>query len=118
MYTWGTGEHSAPRNMYHKQIADLTARIIEVERPEKIILFGSYANGTATENSDVDLLVVSRSTRPRPEREVRLTRELFGSGVPYDLLVLTPEEMAERLRRNGPFIREILSTGQIVYERP
>jgi hypothetical protein len=38
--------------------------------------------------------------------------------VPYDLLVLTPEEMEERLRRNGPFIREILSTGQIVYQRP
>jgi electron transfer flavoprotein alpha subunit len=63
--------------MYHKQIAELTVRIIEVERPAKIILFGSYANGTA------------------------LLRK-----------------MAERLRRTGPFIREILSTGQTVYERP
>jgi hypothetical protein len=61
--------------------------------------------------------VISRSTLPRPEREVRLTRQLFGSGVPYDLLVLTPEEMEERLRRNGPFIREILSTGRVVYQR-
>jgi predicted nucleotidyltransferase len=104
--------------MYHKEIAELTTRIVEAERPEKIILFGSYASGTATESSDVDLLVISRSTLPRPEREVRLTRQLFGSGVPYDLLVLTPEEMEQRLRRNGPFIREILSTGQVVYQRP
>jgi predicted nucleotidyltransferase len=104
--------------MYHEQIAQLTARIVAAERPEKIILFGSYASGTATENSDIDLLVISHSTLPRPEREVRLTRQLFGSGVPYDLLVLTPEEMEERLRRNGPFIREILATGQVVYQRP
>ena len=58
---------------------------------------GSYASGTATESSDIDLLVISRSTLPRREREVRLTRRLFGSGVPYDLLVLTPEEMEERI---------------------
>jgi len=104
--------------MYHQEIARLTVKIVEAERPEKIILFGSYANGTATEASDIDLLVISRSTLPRQQREVRLTRQLFGSGVPYDLLVLTPEEMAERLRRNGPFIREILSTGRVVYQRP
>jgi predicted nucleotidyltransferase len=104
--------------MYHKQIAELTTRIVEAEGPEKIILFGSYASGTATESSDIDLLVISRSTLSRPEREVRLTRQLFGSGVPYDLLVLTPEEVEERLRRNGSFIREILSTGQVVYQRP
>jgi predicted nucleotidyltransferase len=103
--------------MYHKGIAQLTARIVEAEQPEKIILFGSYASGTATESSDIDLLVISRSTLPRAEREVRLTRQLFGSGVPYDLLVLTPEEMEQRLRRNGPFIREILSTGLVVYQR-
>ena len=118
MYTGGTGENLARGNMYHKEIAELTARIIEAERPEEIILFGSYARGTATEGSDIDLLVISRSTLPRREREVRLTRQLFGSGVPYDLLVLTPEEMEERLRRNGPFIREILSTGQVVYQCP
>ena len=97
LYTGGTGENFACGNMYHEEIAQLTARIVEVERPEKIILFGSYASGTATESSDIDLLVISRSTLPRREREVRLTRRLFGSGVPYDLLVLTPEEMEERI---------------------
>src|ERR1039458_8087809 len=131
----GNGQHTAPAaqqcrcilrhgrefragNMYHEEIAQLTAKIVEAERPEKIILFGSYASGTATESSDIDLLVISRSELPRREREVRLTRQLFGSGVPFDLFVLTPEEVEERLRRNGPFIREILSTGQVVYQRP
>jgi len=118
VYPGGTGENIASGHTYHKEIATLAARIIEAERPEKIILFGSYASGTATESSDIDLLVISRSTLSRREREVRLTRRLFGSGVPYDLFVLTPEDLDERLRRKGPFIREILSTGQVVYQRP
>ena len=118
VYTGGTFKNIGRGNMYHEEIAQLTARIVEAERPEKVILFGSYASGTATESSDIDLLVISHSTLPRREREVRLTRQLFGSGVPYDLLVLTPEEIEERLLRNGPFIREILSTGQVVYQRP
>ena len=82
LYTGDADESLAWGNMYHKQIAELTTRIVEAEGPEKIILFGSYASGTATESSDIDLLVISRSTLSRPEREVRLTRQLFGSGVP------------------------------------
>jgi predicted nucleotidyltransferase len=103
--------------MYHEKIRELTTKIVEAEQPEKIVLFGSWATGTATEDSDVDLLVISRSALPRRERELRLTRRLFGSGVPYDLFVLTPEE-TERLRGSGPFLREILASGQVLYERP
>jgi uncharacterized protein len=103
--------------MYYDEIKRLTARIVEAERPEKIILFGSYARGAPTEDSDIDLLVISRSTLSRRERETRLTRQLFGSGVPYDVVVLTPEEIEERLRSSGAFIREILSTGRVLYER-
>jgi uncharacterized protein len=103
--------------MYHRQIAELAARIVELEQPERIVLFGSYARGTATQDSDVDLLVISRWALPRREREIRLTRQFFGSGVPFDLMVLTPEEVEERLRRNGPIIREILSSGPVLYQR-
>jgi predicted nucleotidyltransferase len=103
--------------MYYEKIRQLTAKIVELEQPERIILFGSYARGTPTEDCDVDLLVISQSMLPRREREVRLTRQLFGSGVPYDLLVLTPKEVEERLQRKGPFMREILASGQVVYQR-
>ncbi len=95
----------------------LTKRIVQFEQPEKIILFGSQAQGTATEDSDFDLLVISRSTLPRYQREVRLTRRLFGSGLAFDLLVLTPDELEQRVRANGPFLREILSSGKVLYER-
>ncbi len=95
----------------------LKNKIVELEEPEKIILFGSFAKGAATEESDVDLLVITRSSLPRREREVLLTRKLFGLGVAYDLIVLTPEEVEARQRSNGPFLREILTTGRVLNER-
>jgi predicted nucleotidyltransferase len=95
----------------------LKNRIVELEHPDKIILFGSRARDTATPDSDVDLLIVAPSPLPRDEREIRLTRQLFGSGLAFDILYLTPDEVEARLRRNGPFIREILENGMLLYER-
>jgi hypothetical protein len=66
----------------------------------------------------VDLLVIGPSDLPRRERQVHFRRALFGSCIPYDLIALTPEEVEARLQIRGPFIREILSTGQVIYERP
>ena len=103
--------------MVSEKIEALKNRIVEAAQPERIILFGSSARGTATEASDVDLLVIVRSDLPRRERERNLTRLLFGSGVAYDLIALTPEEVDERLRIRGPFLTEILSTGRVIYER-
>ncbi len=103
--------------MFANQVEDLKNRILAVDDPERIILFGSHAAGCATESSDVDLLVVTRSALSRHKREVLLTRKLFGSGIAFDLLVLTPAEMEERIRLNGPFFREILAHGKTIYER-
>lgn len=99
------------------RIEILKAKIVELGHPDKIILFGSHARGTATEDSDVDLLVIGPSDLPRREREFRIISALFSSGIPYDLIALTPEEVDARLRINGPFIKEILSTGKVIYER-
>ena len=100
-----------------KRIEVLRDKIVAFGQPDKIILFGSHARGTARPDSDVDLLVIGPSDLPRRQRQVRFRRALFGSGVAYDLLALTPAEVELRLQRNGPFIREILSNGKLIYER-
>jgi predicted nucleotidyltransferase len=105
------------RQHMDKRIEVLKHKIVEFGHPDKIILFGSHARGTATDDSDVDLLVIGPSDLPQRQRQVRFRKALFGSGVPYDLIALTPEEVELRLQRNGPFIREILSTGKVIYER-
>jgi predicted nucleotidyltransferase len=87
-------------------------------RPRKIILFGSYAYGRPTEDSDVDLLVVMNRTRPRGERMSFRIREAVDAGFPMDLLVRTPGFIAKRLKWKDCFTQEIMRKGKVLYEAP
>lgn len=93
-------------------------RIVRELKPEKIILFGSYAYGTPTPDSDVDLLVVMNTQERSPiKRALPVMRLIVPRPFDTDILVRTPDEV-ERSRRDGsPFIKEILTKGRILYER-
>jgi len=84
--------------------------------PQKIVLFGSYAYGHPTEDSDVDLLVIMARTRARGERMSVRIRQAIPRDFPLDLLVRTPSEVARRLRWGDPFMRELLEKGDVMYE--
>ncbi|HPM12870.1 MAG TPA: nucleotidyltransferase domain-containing protein [Bacteroidales bacterium] len=101
----------------NNKISELVNKIAEGYNPEKIILFGSYAKGTANEDSDVDLLVIKDSNIPRPERTFQVRKMLYGMMIPIDILVYTPIEIKESQKSNLHFLHEVLSTGKIVYER-
>lgn len=83
--------------------------------PLQVILFGSYAYGTPTEDSDVDLLVVM----PIPKSEFRNKAIEIRQRIPYrfgmDLLVRSPEEIAYRVSYNDWFLREITEKGKLLH---
>ena len=86
-------------------------------RPEKIILFGSYARGLATEESDVDVLVVMPLARGwRDVRQAAAIRERVSASFPMDVIVRSPRDVARRLARGDGFIADILRHGQLMYE--
>ncbi len=85
-------------------------------RPEKIILFGSLAQNEATEGSDIDLLVIKDTDKDPWSRSEELD-SFVQHGVPVDVLIYTPREIEERLAMNDFFVREILETGKVLYER-
>jgi predicted nucleotidyltransferase len=91
--------------------------LIAQVQPQKIILFGSYAYGDPTPDSDVDLLIVMETTDPPTERFMRVARLLRPRLFPVDILVYTPEEIEDALKRNNFFIREICTRGITLYER-
>jgi len=91
--------------------------IAEALQPEKIVLFGSYAYGTPTPDSDVDLLVIMETTAPHVERYLSVSRLLRPRLFPVDILVRTPDEIEHALRSGDFFIQEILSRGRVLYER-
>ncbi len=72
----------------------ITTRIAEAVRPEKIILFGSWARGERGPHSDIDLLIIQESDLSRPQRYAQARRLFWGMGVPMDILVYTPQEFA------------------------
>lgn len=100
------------------KIRDFCNEVAKKFRPRKIILFGSYAYGQPTVDSDVDLLVVMNRTRYRGERMSLRIRLALRQEFPMDLLVRTPAHIAKRLRWRDPFICEIIEKGKVLYEAP
>ncbi|MCZ7626688.1 MAG: nucleotidyltransferase domain-containing protein [Candidatus Methylomirabilis sp.] len=92
-------------------------RIIEVSRPQQLILFGSYIRGETKVNSDLDILVVVPDDIKSPRQEsVRIRRELRDILMPMDILVV-PHGRWEQLKElPGTVYREAWMRGRIVYE--
>ncbi len=97
-----------------EQIQEYSDRIAAEFKPERIILFGSYAYGAPTRDSDVDLLVVMpcKDDSSRKAFEIRRT---IPADFPVDLLVRSPEQIKQRLELNDWFIREIIEEGRTIY---
>jgi predicted nucleotidyltransferase len=94
-------------------------RIVSELKPEKIILFGSYAYGNPTPDSDVDLLVIMKTRAREIDRYIAVSNLLYPRQFPVDILVKTPKEVEAASRKKGNFfMREILSKGKVIYERP
>jgi len=98
-------------------IGDIVRRIVQTAQPEKIILFGSRARGDARPNSDFDVLVIKESSEPGYRRDAPLYVALAGLPVEVDVLVYTPEEVAEWAQVPQAFVTTATREGKTVYER-
>ena len=97
------------------QIRQLCTRITREFKPEKIILFGSYAYGRPTLESDLDVMVVMQFEGDPLEQAVTMLNRL-NMLIPIDLLVRTPEQIQQRLEMGDSFIRDIMERGKVMYE--
>ena len=106
-----------------KSIKDLILkmcdRIKEAYQPDRIILFGSFAYGNPTDDSDVDLLIVEDDARRPIDRRVdirHIVRE-ENRKIALTLLVYTPAELEYRLSIGDDFVDEVLKSGEVLYAR-
>ena len=100
------------------RIQQLSDEIARKYHPDKIILFGSYAYGNPTEDSDVDLLVVLPFEGRPLAKSVEIMCDVLPSPYfPVDLLARTPAEVWRRYTQYNPVIREALDRGRVLYER-
>ena len=94
-----------------KEIHTTCDDIVREFAPQQVILFGSYAYGTPTEESDVDMLVVMETQRQAWEIQERIPRRFH-----LDLHVWCPEDIAYRVAHNDWFLREVLEKGDVLYD--
>lgn len=103
-----------------QQIDEIVRILVNECQPEKIILFGSYAQGTANEDSDLDLAIVKKTDLPPHKRSTEFRKALRSEGRRWlfgmDILVYTPEEIEAYRSSPYSFVHEIFSTGKTLYE--
>jgi predicted nucleotidyltransferase len=96
-------------------IQQVVQQIVERFHPQKVFLFGSHAYGEPTPDSDVDLLVTMETPLRNVDQAVEIRKEV-DFPFPADLLVRTPQQIAERLALGDVFLREVLTKGLVLYE--
>lgn len=101
----------------HDVIAEMVRRIVARFNPERVIVFGSHARGTAGPDSDVDLLVVMHPHGSKRARAVEIYGLLAGIGVPKDVIVVTPEEFDSYRDAPGTVIQTARQEGKVLYDR-
>jgi len=100
-----------------ESLPDAIDRIVENAGPERIVLFGSYAYGNPTADSDVDLLVIMQTDATSAERSWAISKLLLPRPFPVDILVRTPDEVRQSLLKGDPFLTKVLEDGLVLYER-
>jgi len=102
-------------SLQRKDISDFARQIGHEFHPDRVVLFGSYAYGTPTPDSDVDLLVVMPFEGLGGTKAFEIMRKLKPR-IPVDLVVRRPEDIQRRLAWNDFFLREIEERGEVLYE--
>ena len=99
------------------ELDEIVRRVVDGYQPEKIILFGSYAYGRPSADSDLDLLIIKKTSERFIDRWTNVRKIVSDPkrSIPFEPLVLTPQEVKERLAIGDQFIEEIITKGEVVY---
>ena len=100
-----------------KSILELRDCIALEFQPQRIIMFGSCADGTQAEHSDLDLLIIMKYVGSGLRKAIEILNRI-NPKVAVDLVVKTPEEIQQRIRENDFFLSDVLRRGRVIYEAP
>lgn len=99
------------------KIREIVSGIAKQFNPEKIFLFGSYANETQKEDSDIDLLIIQDTDLPIQQRGFDIRMSLVGSMTPFDILIYTKAEFEQEKDKSYSFLNSALKQSKLLYER-
>lgn len=99
------------------QIDKISEQIVREVNPERVILFGSYAKGIQTNDSDVDLIIISKTNLPKHKRSIEIRRLFYRKLIPMDIKVYTPEEFEKERLNKFSFLNSVLKESKVLYDR-
>ena len=99
----------------NSQIEDIKEKIAKGYKPERIYLFGSYANGYPDQDSDLDFIIVKETNLPKHKRGWEIRKFLFGLKVPMDLKVYTPAEFENEKNNQYSFLFSAMKGSKLLY---
>jgi len=104
---------------YRRVIRQISRALEKEYAPERIVLFGSFASGKQRAESDIDLLIVKRTSQPFYKRLATVRRIVspMRAGMPFDPIVVTPQELAQRLKIEDQFLGDIIRSGKVLYAK-
>jgi predicted nucleotidyltransferase len=97
----------------YERLKKISERLKKEYHAQKVILFGSYARGEETEDSDIDILVIA-PTKERMFERMATVRGLIRdlrNGLPLSPIVFTPAEIENKLKKYDAFIQTIFTEG-------
>ncbi|MBC8525371.1 MAG: nucleotidyltransferase domain-containing protein [Candidatus Cloacimonetes bacterium] len=96
----------------------IVKKIVKAIDPEKIILFGSYARGDFSKNSDLDLFIIKDGEHDSRMMRGKVADLLWGRRFPVDLFIRKTEEVEWNFRAKNPFyLYHIFKDGKVLYEK-
>jgi predicted nucleotidyltransferase len=101
--------------LLQKEIENIKNIIVNKFQPDKIILFGSYANGLQNKNSDLDILIIKDMKQPRYQRSREVRKLLREFCFPMDILIYTNSEFEKWRDVKNSFVYQVLQNGKIIY---
>src|SRR3989339_1770847 len=99
------------------KIKEIKEKIANAVLPDKIILFGSYALGTQTIDSDIDLVVIANEKGSQHQKNIKVKRLFPGRDFSLDVFVFTSDEEKKYGMIRGTILNTAITTGKVLYER-
>jgi predicted nucleotidyltransferase len=101
-----------------RDLERLLRKLVAGYAPRQVYLFGSHAYGEPDEHSDLDLLIVKETDKTPFQRRVEVGRIVQDRSrrTPIQPLVITPQELDERMQMGDPFLIEIVEQGELLYD--
>lgn len=104
------------KNLLENELKSFVAGAKAAYKPEKMILFGSFASGRVTDESDLDLIVVANTKEDFWTRLKNISK-YCSHKVGMDVLIYTPEEFNNLINSRSFFKKEILGKGKVIYDK-